>query len=172
MTRSTTTLVLLMMSLGTPWTGAARAADEAVAATPAESTADLFAALAANDIDRAIALTAPVKGVPPEAVREYYQRLAEHAKKTATAQVVAHLVLEDSAVVVFREAGPGKNKIIDLDPAYLVRRDGKWLVLFKLTKFDRQYLELGDATLTNFKKLQAWFDEQKPKLQTLLAGGT
>jgi hypothetical protein len=149
----------------------ARAADAATAQTGAEATADLFAALATNDIDRAVALTAPVKGMPPEAVREYYQRLAEHTKTTGAAQVVAHLQLQDTAIVAFREGGPGEGKIVDLDPAFVVRRDGKWLVLFKLTRFDRPYIELDEATLSNFKKLQVWFDEQKPKFQALLNGG-
>jgi hypothetical protein len=166
-------LVLLTMSLGPFWTPPARAAAEnAAATTAAEATAELFVALAASDIDRAVAMTAPVQGVPPEAVRDYYRRLAEHTKKNGQAQVVAHLVVEDTAVVVFREGGPGKSTIVDLDPAYLVRRDGKWLVLFKFTKFDRPYLELDGAALTRFKKLEAWFDEQKPKLQALLGGGT
>lgn len=166
------TLVLLTMSLGALWTFPARAAaEDAAVLTAAEATADLFAALAANDIDRAIARTAPIKGAPLPTVREYYERLAEHTKKTGPVQVVAHLMLGDTAVVVFREGGTGNSKIIDLDPAYLVRHDGEWLVLFKLTKFDRPYIELDEATLTNFKKLQAWFDEQKPRLQALLGGG-
>jgi hypothetical protein len=166
------TLVLLTCAIGVTSPLRARAAEEATAVTAAEATANLFAALGANDVDRAVAITAPVKGVPPEAVREYYQRLADHTKKVGTAQVVAHLVLANTAVVVFREGGPGKSKIVDLDPAYLVRRDGKWFVLFKLTKFDRPFTELDEAALANFKKLQEWFDEQKPKLQALLGGGT
>jgi len=166
------TLVLLTTSLVTVSSLPARAAEDAPAATAAEATADLFAALAANDVDRAAAMTAPVKGVPPEAVREYYQRMAEHTKKAGTPQVAAHLQLEDAAVVVFREGGSGKGKIVDLDPAYLIRRDGKWLVLFKLTSFDRPYLELDERALANLKRLQEWFDAQKPKLQALLGGGT
>lgn len=166
------TLVLLTCSIVVFSPLAARAADETTPATAAEATADLFAALTANDIDRAVALTAPVKGMAPEPIREYYQRLAEHTKKNGAAKVIAHLQLQDTAVVVFREGGPGKDRIIDLDPAFVVRRDGKWLVLFKLTKFDRPYLELDEAALPNFKKLQAWFDERKPRLQALLGGGT
>ena len=76
------------------------------------------------------------------------------------------------------EAGSGGRVAVARDVGrprlqhLVLRRDGKWLVLFKLTKFDRAYLELDNAALTNFKKLQAWFDEQKPKLQALLGGGT
>jgi hypothetical protein len=115
-------------------------------------------------------VTAPVKGVPTEEVFKYYQEMAEYPKKAGTPQVVAHLQLEEAAVVVLRVGGIGKK--IDLDPAYLVRRDGKWLVLFKFTRFDRPYLELDQKALANLKKLKEWFDAQKPKLQALLVGGT
>ena len=86
--------------------------------------------------------------------------------------MVAHVELEDTAVVVFREGGPDKSRIIDLDPAYLVRHNGKWLALFKLTKFNRPYIEHDEAAILKLTKLQSWFDEQKPKLQALLGGGT
>jgi hypothetical protein len=156
--------VILILSLGT--TPPAQAGEVAAPATAAEATADLFLAWAANDIDRAVALTAPVKDVPPEAVREYYQRMVELTKKNGVPQVIAHLVLGDTAVVVVNDNGPGKA--FDLDPAYLVRRDGKWLVLFKLTRFDRPYFKFDDARLNNFKMLRAWYEEQEPRIRSLL----
>src|SRR5687767_15504058 len=96
------TLVLLTCLIGVSVPTCVRAAEGAAAATAAEATADLFAALAANDVDRAVAMTAPIEGPHPEAVREYYQRMAEHTKKAGASKVVAHLELKDTAVVVFR----------------------------------------------------------------------
>jgi hypothetical protein len=97
-------------------------------------------------------------------VRPYYQRAASRRGPT----IVAHLQLSDTAVVVFRESAPGIVPI-DLDPAYLVLRDGRWLVLFKLTAFQRPYFKLTENESQQFEQLESWFDQQKPLFQTLLS---
>ncbi len=164
-------ILLLTTSLVTV-TSLSTHAEEARAATAAEATAGFFAALAANDVDYAIAMTAPVKGVPPESVRKYYERIAEHFKTTGTPEVVAHLQLKDTAIVVFREYGAGKRNVIDLDPAYLVRREAKRLVLFKVTRFDAPHVQLDESVLVNLNKLKEWLNAQKPALKAILASGT
>ena len=142
-------------------------AEETPAPTTAAETVSLFFhALAKGDIDRAVAFTAPLMGVPDEAVRYKYAELSEFAKAAAP-QVIGHLQLGDAAVVIFHEGGPNKTTI---DPAFLVRRDNKWLVVFKLTRHDRPYHQFDETTQARLKKLGDWFDSQKPQLQRMIGG--
>lgn len=136
--------------------------------TAAEATAQFFSAITANDIDAAIAMTAPMKDVPEEAIRNKYQKWVEFTKKTRQPQIIAHLQLNQTAIVVLREFGEGKENRIDLDPAYLIMCDDKWFVTFEFTEFDQPYHGFDEATLVSFYKLQEWFKSQKPLLQDLL----
>src|SRR5690606_26293971 len=77
------------------------------ALTAPEVVAGLFAALADDEVDRAVAMPAPPRDEPIEAMRDYYQRMAKHFQSRGTPQVVAHVELGDAAVVVFRKGGDG-----------------------------------------------------------------
>lgn len=165
----------LMLAIAPLLSSTVLGADKAEAlpvATASEAAAAFFAALKAGDVDRAAAMTVPMKeGIPRDAVREYYLRISAFIKRAGVPQIVAHLRLEETSVVIFREGGPGKERTIDLDPAYLVRQEGKWLVVFQLTEFDRPYHSFDDATMRDFAKLQEWYKSQKPVLKEVLKGG-
>jgi len=136
------------------------------ATTPAEALAQFFAALAANDIDRAVATTAYSQKLPPEEVRAFYQRIATH--EGAAFEVVAHLQLADTAVVVIRE-GSNDKRPVDLDPAFMVKQGDRWQVFFKLTKFDHPEVDLDEITAGRLEKLQSWFARQKDSLKSVIA---
>jgi sulfite reductase alpha subunit-like flavoprotein len=121
-----------------------------------------FQAIKAKNLDRAEALTAPVDEGRKATIRPYYQKMAGRSEPS----LIAHHQLSRTAVVVIADkqavGGP-----LDLDPAYLVHRDGKWLVLFKLTRFDRDYLPLSDEEKKEFQRLEVWYEQQKPVLRKL-----
>lgn len=139
------------------------AAQPEAEAEPTGVTKAFFQAIKAKNFDRAVALTAPVAEDRKATVRPYYEKMAGRSEPS----LVAHLQLPQTAVVVFvdKKVGPGP---LDIDPAYLVRRDGKRLVLFKLTRFDREYFALSDKEKAEFQRLEAWFEQQQPALQKLL----
>lgn len=135
--------------------------------TSVETMAVFFDAIAQKDIDHVIRLTAPVEGYPPDAIREFYEHIAS---RPGLKTIISHLELCETAVVVFND---NPNIVqLDLDPAYLVRRDGKWLVLFKLTQFDRPCIKLTDTEKDQFQRLAKWYEEQKPGLKKLLIGSS
>ena len=155
--------------LGQPVLSRASAEDVVAPTTASETVSQFFSALSKGEVDRAVSMTAPLIGVSDDAVRQEYAEMSQFAK-AATLQIVAHLQLGETAVVIFREGGPSKTTTVDLDPAYLVRRDNKWYVIFTLTRFDRPYHKFDETTQAKFKKLEGWYDAQKPQLQRLLAG--
>jgi hypothetical protein len=122
-----------------------------------------FQAVAAKNVDRIVELTVPVDEAAKPAVRAYSERAAGRP----TPAIVSHLQLSKTAVVIFHE-NPNNNLTVDLDPAYLVRRDGKWFVLYKLTRFDRPESRISDEERVEFERLAAWYERQKPDLQSLL----
>ncbi len=134
------------------------------ATTPPEALTQFFAALTARDIDRAVAMTAYSKQLPSEEVREFYQRIAD--REGPAFEVVGHLQLANTAVVVISEGNRGTKGRVDLDPAFMVKHGDAWQVFFKLTKFDRPEVDLDEITAARFKKLQSWFERQKESLKS------
>ncbi|MDZ4818137.1 MAG: hypothetical protein SGJ20_04095 [Planctomycetota bacterium] len=144
------------------------------AAAPASPTSSVevanqfFVAMQAKDVDGLVKLTAPTKGLPDGAVKQTYEQMLSRATPVAKTETVAHLQTDIAAVVVFREHKRTALARIDLDPMYMVKRDGKWLVLHKLTKYGTKNQDLTEAELASFEKLGAWLKEQKPKLVEIL----
>lgn len=135
----------------------------AVAHSPPEVVERLFHAVGSGNIEAAVALTAKFENVPEEPIAQYYRRVA---KSTHEMKIVAHLQLSSVAVVVVREIS-GDSSRVDLDPAYLIRRQDGWHVLPRLTRFDRGF-EFKESTLGAFRKLETWYRQQKPELVRLL----
>jgi hypothetical protein len=48
----------------------------------------------------------------------------------------------------------------DPDPAYLIKQEGAWRVLPKLTQYNRDYFELPEAVLARFRELEKWCKSQ------------
>ena len=132
-------------------------------AEPTAAAAAFFQAVAAKNVDRIVELTVPVDEAAQPAVRAYSERAAGRPAPA----IVSHLQLSKTAVVIFRE-NPNDNLPLDLDPAYLVRRDGKWFVLYKLTRFDRPEFRISDEERAEFQRLAAWYEAQKTNLQEML----
>jgi hypothetical protein len=160
------TVVLIVFSMATLHAienQTALALETVIPVDPTGAAAAFFQAAAAKDVDRLVELTAPVAEAARPAVRAYSEKVAGRPAPA----IVAHLQLPKTAVVVFLDKPLGTGPI-DLDPAYLVRRDGRWLLLYRLTRFDREELELSDEERGEFQRLDAWFKTQKPMLQELL----
>jgi len=141
---------------------AAGAEPDSLAEPTAAATA-FFQAVAAKNVDRIVELTVPVDEAAKPTVRAYSERAAGRPAPA----IVSHLQLSKTAVVIFRE-NADDAVTVDLDPAYLVRRDGKWFVLYKLTRFDRPEVRISDEERAEFQRLAAWYEGQKADLQKLL----
>jgi hypothetical protein len=139
-------------------------------ASPVNTVHHFFGALVSGKVDEAIKLTAPVKSSASAMVRERYNQFVNVAKSAEKPVIVGHLALRDAALVVIWE-NQRPNRVIDLDPVYLVRKDDQWLVLFNASNLDdlsRPYLEIDATSRTQLEKLGKWFDEQKPTMQSML----
>lgn len=135
------------------------------ALSPVEVVERIFRFAELGKIEDAMRLTATFPAVPREVLVQDYIEFVE--SRRTTPRTVAHLQLQDVAVVILNDLAPTKTRI-DLDPAYLIRIDGAWLVLPKWTKCDRKQFEFDEPTLQRFAKLKAWFKSQKPELVELL----
>ena len=69
--------------------------------------------------------------------------------------------VEDCAVVIFEDGEKGKP---DYDPAFLIKQDGQWKVLLKLTDWDEEEFETSEAQKKRLKELDEWFDKEKDRL--------
>jgi hypothetical protein len=135
--------------------------------TAPELLARFFAAIEAGDVDAVLALTDAVEGVPEEALRDSCQWVLESPGRPVRREIVAHLQLEDVAIVIFEEVKK-ESPVIDLDPAYLIRRDGAWRVLFGLTKYEGRHFRFSEQTTQRFRQLEEWYGQQKSALRKML----
>jgi hypothetical protein len=161
----------MLVLLGLSTTQPAKSTEPATALTAAEATAAFFEAVHTGDIDRAIALTAPMRDDIPELrVREFYQVVSRHTNRLGRPEVVAHMRLDDTAVVVFREPQP-EGGGFELNPAYIVRQGGRWLVTYKLTQFDEGFHEFDDETMADFRALREWYRSQEKMIREMIKPG-
>ena len=158
--------VVVPLVVGVP--AALNASEERRSLTPSETAARYFEAIAANDLDAAEALVAMPDGRTDEIVREFNARLAEHFRSHARIKVVAHLALEDVAVVVCCQRDPRIREMVDVDPMYCVRNDGMWFVTFEgqLPDSPDDWSEEGRGS--RLRKVVAWFESQSDSLRDLL----
>ncbi len=106
--------------------------------------------------------------IPELRIREFYQVVSRHTNRLGRPEVIAHMRLDDAAVVVFREPQP-EGGGFELNPAYIVRQDGRWLVTYKLTQFDEGFHEFDDETMDNFRTLRKWYDAQKKVIREMMS---
>jgi hypothetical protein len=173
MRRVTILAVVLSIAalLGQSSAPAEKPAKHAGPLTAAEATAAFFEAVHTGDIDRAIAMTAPMpEDIPELRVREFYQVVSRHTNRLGRPEVVAHMRLDDAAVVVFCEPQP-EGGGFELNPAYVARQDGRWLVTYKLTQFDEGFHEFDDETMADFRTLRTWYDGQEKVIREMLSAG-
>ena len=135
--------------------------------TPAEAAARYFEAIASNQLDAAAALVAMPEGRTEGEVRKFNTRLAEHFQKHAKIMVIAHLALEDVAVVVCSQYDARLGEKADIDPMYCVRNDGKWFVTFEGQPSDSAEDWSGEGQAARLEKVAAWYESQSGSLHDL-----
>ena len=141
----------------------ASGADEEPGAPGAALTA-YYQALKSGDTEAASKLTASFKSIPAGYLEKYTAKYAEGAKAGKLVIVLvpgASKVERDCAVVVFKD---GDKERPDYDPAYLLKQDGAWKVLLKLTQWDHRAFDLTADQKTRFAALEQWFDKEKDRL--------
>jgi len=128
------------------------------ARTPAEVVANFFEAVAAGRVDDAIALMTPLPDLPPEVLEELREDFAKPLRTKP--YVVGHLQIGTSAVVIVHDSSPNKH-IIDLDPAYLIRRGSTWYLLPQVDEFESRWFPLDASTTKSLEELEGWFRAQR-----------
>lgn len=137
------------------------------ARTPSEVAAHFFEAVTTGRVDDAVALMAPFPDVPREVMEEVRKDVAGPWRTQP--HVVGHLQIGTSAVVIFHDSSPNKRGV-DLDPAYMIRRDATWYVLPQITEFESRWFPLDEPTTKSLEELKVWFRSQKPGIAEMLAG--
>jgi hypothetical protein len=126
--------------------------------TPEATVKAYFAALSKGDRTNANRLTARFPKFGDAQVAAVTDRYIELHKRPGYAPSIRNgKAVEDCAVVVILESPT------DPDPAYLIKQDGAWRVLPKLTQYNRDYFEFPETTLARFRELEKWFNAQVGK---------
>jgi len=148
-----TTHKLVLLLLLTPLLSVYAAPD-----TPEATIKAYFAALSKGDRTNANKLTARFPKFGEAQVAAVTDRYIELHKRPGYAPSIKNgKAVEECAVVVILESPT------DPDPAYLIKQDGAWRVLPRLTQFNRDYFELPEAALVRFRELEKWFKAQVGK---------
>jgi len=142
-------------------------AEIATAYTPAESFVHFFRAVNKGRLHDAERMMAHF----PSVQRQFYQRELERIA-TAMADgyrpvLVASMQLDDCAAVVFEDDSPRRTRV-DLDPAYFLRRNGRWMIMPEVARFDGQWDDLTTAQADNFEALQSWFKDSKRTMSKMV----
>jgi hypothetical protein len=117
---------------------------------------EFFTALKEGDADNAIEFVATFGKPNDRLLRERLKRLAERR----TVPTVLDLRETDrAAVAVVVEASTPTRK--DIDPIYLIQRQGRFLVMPGLSRYRGGIVELTDEEEGDFQALEAWYNEQK-----------
>ena len=125
--------------------------------TPEATVKAYFAALSKGDRANANKLTARFPKFGDAQVAAVTDRYIEAHKRPGYAPLIkSGKAVEDCAVVIFESP-------TDPDPAYLIKQDGAWRVLPKLTQFNRDYFELQEVTLYDFV---SWRNGSRLKLES------
>ena len=133
--------------------------------TAPETVAMFFESLSEGDVETAVELTCPSESIPGDAMTGTYSRISKRSQHFRA--IVAHLCLNDAAVVVFTDA-KRDSASVDIDPAFCIRRDDKWLVLYKLTSFNRPELQLSEEESKSLQVLADWFAKSKPSIEKVM----
>ncbi len=120
----------------------------------------------AGDTGKAVALTATFPRLSSEQVRQVTQAYTDKAK-AGNLKIWIYpssvSVSGDCAVVVIGD--DEEPTLNDPDPAYLLRQNGEWKVLLKLTNWKQDFIELNDDQKRAFTQLEATYKETRKRLR-------
>ena len=134
--------------------------------TPADAVRVLDKAFKAKDAKAAMALMLKLKKVKDKDTSGYLKdrirRHIENAARGLSVEPVSTRIEMDCAVVIAKDIkSSGK---FDYDPFYLIKHDGSWCVMPRLTQYNLPYVGMGDAQLKRFVELEKWYDVEADKL--------
>ncbi|QTN32356.1 hypothetical protein HZ994_08445 [Akkermansiaceae bacterium] len=139
----------------------------ALAATPSEALGAFKKAAQTKDFEGTWEHAAKFEGLPEEAT-EYFRskvrRFIDLAGDGWDFEIIEEKIEGECAVVVINESKKDGNKAFDLDPAFLIKQDGKWRVLPEVTEW-RIVRKVDEDKVDSLEKLSAWFETRKEEIK-------
>lgn len=149
-----------------PTTSTSQPADSAI-----EAVRQFRNALKDGDMKRAREMIAPMTEMPNQEMinRELEEDLQRFMDSFSSGQsdfeVLDAKESGDFAVVIVKENLKRGNRAFDIDPLYLIRRDGQWKLLAELTEYNQPIHGLNATQLDEYKILEKWFEVREEKLR-------
>lgn len=135
--------------------------------TPTETLTAFKEAAQTKDLEATWKHAAKFEGIPDDVTQHLKGEVKDFIDLTARGwdfEIMEEKIDGDCAVVMINEHKKEGRKAFDIDPIFLIRQEGEWMVFPDLTDWDIAKHVAKDK-IDTYTKLEEWFDARKIELK-------
>jgi Domain of unknown function (DUF4878) len=137
------------------------------AGTPTETLTSFKKAAQTKDFEATWKHAAKFKGIPDDVTEHLKGEVKDFIDLTARGwdfEIIEEKIDGDCAVVIINQTKKEGRKSFDIDPIFLIKQDGEWMIFPDLTDWNIAKHVAKDKVDT-YTKLEEWFDARKTELK-------
>jgi hypothetical protein len=133
------------------------------AGTPTETLTAFKKAAKAKDLEATWKHAAKFKGLPDQVNEQLKGEVQDFIDLRARGwdfEIMEEKIDDDCAVIIINESKKEGRKSFDIDPVYLIKQDGAWMVFPHLTNWEIAE-QVAKDKVESYKKLEEWYKTRK-----------
>ena len=137
------------------------------AGSPTETLSAFKKSIDTGDLEAAWGYIVIVEGLPEDStayLKDRVERFIKMSKAGWSFDIVKEKIEGKCAVVLINEKSKDGKKTTDYDPAYLIKQNGEWKLMPKVSSWDMAE-QIDKDSVASFEQLKLWFDAQKNELK-------